>query len=511
MFCTSCGKQIPDGSPFCEYCGAKQEAEPAPAPQGAQPMQSAPTGAAPVSFGAPPMGMAAPVEKKPMSTGTKVALILLAVLAAAYFGGREVLKSMYDPAKTINKFVEAISAQDGEALRSVTKVYQDEIELSDEALKPFFEAFSKNNNSLTEFRDVLNDDLRELNAGTIATGDGFLCLKKTDHWLYSSYDIEITPLTVSLVSEFDGAVITLGGANYTTGERPVSATLMPGKYSGSAKCTVPATGVELNTDFEVALLPYQNSYRYDSDTPWNEYLYYDRSSQKLTVNYAYTSVYLEASQELTQLEEILIDGTAYDLNSIDGSIYYGFYIGPLTYNNEITVKTNTCGFEQTNTFNTADTTYYYIEFELPEEAQNEGVALASEILPDAISAYYSYDQAALNRLNAAANAGKLSEESMSSLRSRVEDWITRANNATYSYSRTVYTDAQVTETPSVSNIRYSSDGITMQTRLRGSATAQYFPDWTTAEGANEPYQATFSITVYLRYADGRWTVTNTSW
>lgn len=27
MFCTSCGKQIPDGSKFCEFCGANQQSD----------------------------------------------------------------------------------------------------------------------------------------------------------------------------------------------------------------------------------------------------------------------------------------------------------------------------------------------------------------------------------------------------------------------------------------------------------------------------------------------------
>ena len=32
MFCSRCGKEIADGSVFCNYCGAKQSA-PAPAPE----------------------------------------------------------------------------------------------------------------------------------------------------------------------------------------------------------------------------------------------------------------------------------------------------------------------------------------------------------------------------------------------------------------------------------------------------------------------------------------------
>ena len=37
MFCEKCGKQIEDGSTFCEHCGAKCESAPAPAPEAATP------------------------------------------------------------------------------------------------------------------------------------------------------------------------------------------------------------------------------------------------------------------------------------------------------------------------------------------------------------------------------------------------------------------------------------------------------------------------------------------
>ena len=129
MFCTACGKQIADGSLFCEFCGAKQEGiaqSPAvgqppvpPAPAANSTVQAAPLGqgtpvgngsAAPVG-GAPaaPVGGAptapigrtpvapigrtpvAPIggtEKKPMSPKTKAALIAVAAVVAVVVGAK---------------------------------------------------------------------------------------------------------------------------------------------------------------------------------------------------------------------------------------------------------------------------------------------------------------------------------------------------------------------------------------------------------------------------------------
>lgn len=100
MFCNQCGKEIPDDTTFCPYCGAKQESieaapaaaqpvepvQPMPEQQAAQPVQPIPEqqAAQPVSGAVPPV-----TEKKnslpvkiliPAAAAAVVVIVLLAVL-----------------------------------------------------------------------------------------------------------------------------------------------------------------------------------------------------------------------------------------------------------------------------------------------------------------------------------------------------------------------------------------------------------------------------------------------
>lgn len=92
MFCTSCGKQLEDGTKFCIYCGATQDLAPASAPA-AEPASPAsePTvsfESAP-SFEPAPAFESAPVESAPKkgSSGKKIAVIaVVGVLVLALLG-----------------------------------------------------------------------------------------------------------------------------------------------------------------------------------------------------------------------------------------------------------------------------------------------------------------------------------------------------------------------------------------------------------------------------------------
>ena len=78
MFCSNCGKQIPDGSAFCPECGTKLTAPVTQAAPTAPVTQAAPT--APASYAAAPVK-----TKKGMSKGALIGIIAaaVAVIAAA--------------------------------------------------------------------------------------------------------------------------------------------------------------------------------------------------------------------------------------------------------------------------------------------------------------------------------------------------------------------------------------------------------------------------------------------
>ena len=112
MFCSNCGKEIPDGSRFCEYCGtacgAPQQSEPVKnesAPAQAPAYQAAPAYTAPVEGASQPAGE----KPKKKGKGGKIAIIIAAVLALGaaaaagcmfLFGGKNLENTVH---KTFDK------------------------------------------------------------------------------------------------------------------------------------------------------------------------------------------------------------------------------------------------------------------------------------------------------------------------------------------------------------------------------------------------------------------------
>jgi len=80
-FCTTCGKEVPSGKKFCEYCGAPLE-QPA-----ATPVIPAPSSAMPAAPAAPP---AVPVKPAGGSGKTMIIagiIVILVIIAGVYFIG----------------------------------------------------------------------------------------------------------------------------------------------------------------------------------------------------------------------------------------------------------------------------------------------------------------------------------------------------------------------------------------------------------------------------------------
>ncbi len=95
MFCAKCGKQIPDGSAVCPFCGAPLAAPQAAAPQAAP--QVAPQAVPPVAPVYAPA--AAPKAKKPINKLT----LIIACVAAALVLGIVLYLILHDGAKAIVK------------------------------------------------------------------------------------------------------------------------------------------------------------------------------------------------------------------------------------------------------------------------------------------------------------------------------------------------------------------------------------------------------------------------
>ena len=90
-FCTSCGKEVPPGKKFCEYCGAPLE-QPAVAP-------AAPVIPAPV----PPVPVTPPAGGSGKTMAIAGIIVLLIVIAGAYFIGLPLLSGTPGTGKAVQQ------------------------------------------------------------------------------------------------------------------------------------------------------------------------------------------------------------------------------------------------------------------------------------------------------------------------------------------------------------------------------------------------------------------------
>ena len=311
MFCTACGKQIADGSLFCEFCGAKQEeivqspavgqppvastpaadstVQAAPlgqgmpvgngsaAPVGGAPVAPiggtpvAPVGGAPVApVGRTPVAPVGGTEKKPMSPKTKAALIAVAAVLAVVVGAKVVLGALFTPEKTIEKFLDAYQNADADAFRAVTVVAEDRMELTDEVLLPFFASYtgSMKDAFIGSLRETLTLDALSLERGAPSEGHKGFRLTEQSYILFSTYAVEITPLEVRIASEFENTNVEVCGASYNAGKEGINAEMLPGVYAVTATYTDPYTGVTLKANLPKCDIYGQITYANgDSDQP----------------------------------------------------------------------------------------------------------------------------------------------------------------------------------------------------------------------------------------------------
>ncbi len=502
MFCISCGKEIEDGSLFCEHCGAKQEEAPAaeqqaPSTPAAEDKRAAAPQGAPVTQdpSVTPIGAAAAptaVAKKPMSPKTKLILAIVVGVVVLFFVLKAILNSINDPNKTINKFIDSIRNQDTDAFLQVvtlpSTVSEEDFALTEESVAPFFAGYS-GSDALSSFQNTLMEDLTYLNRGIVAPGDGFIRLVENSNFLFSSYEVEITPITATLYSEFEGTVLTMAGSEYTVGYDGVAVQLLPGFYSGSATYTSADTGVTLTTEF----------------TDYNISSY----DNYLNVEFDYVSAYIEASSSALELESIDIDGTAYagDLSELD--FYYGFSIGPVNADSEIRVVATAYGMEFEQTFSMAESTRCYFTVTLPDDVQEAAVALVTELVPTWLQVRYSYSQSALDALVSAygETSPDFTAEWTEWLSGRLESM--NANPTYYNYEE--LSDMTVGEVE-ISNISFGSDGISARAYVPVEGMVLQ-KGWETAGTPSDEEPNTFSgdASVYLLYTDGEWSVTRISW
>ena len=161
MFCENCGKQIEDGSTFCEHCGAKCESAPAPAPEAATP--AAPK--APPAFLVKLKATVAAIHKKgkwilPVCGAALVAIIvaiILLVSAGNTVSMRDYLKievTGYEGYAEFNCRLDESSLLARALGCKDCKTYGDFEKLSDEVKESYYTKSQNNPNAYTFYSSL---------------------------------------------------------------------------------------------------------------------------------------------------------------------------------------------------------------------------------------------------------------------------------------------------------------------------------------------------------------------
>lgn len=511
MFCTSCGKQIPDESLFCEYCGARQEGVSPPTPPAQAPVQSpvqSPGQGSPVqivSLGQSVPIAAAPVggtAKKPMDPKAKAALIVIAAVAAVVVGAKLILGAMFTPEKTIEKFLTAYQTGDADGFRAVTAVVEDRLELTDEVLAHFFAfcAGSEKDRFVGGLRETLMRDALYLEQGAEARGNGLVRLTEQSHVLFSTYAVELTPVSVQIASEFENTRVEVGGETYTAGSGETRADLLPGVYAVTASYTAPNTGVTLEKTIPDCRVSSPAAYVADSDRVSAV------PGAYIDIYFDYTTAYMEGNSALT-VKEVQIDGKPYtgDLSGMD--LYSGFSIGPVNSDSKIKVVSEAGGMEFEQEFDLKESGgYCYIYPELSDTMRAELINIAAAVAPDWIRAFNAYDREALQRLNTSGSVAP-------GLLTDLDDYISQAwNSAEY----VIYFKLdQIKPQQTGASVYFGMDpvfyaNVEIPVVLNGSSGAMSL-----ATGEYEKYDPMedYWVTAYVSmvYVDGEWQVDNLYW
>lgn len=494
-FCVFCGKPLEEDAVFCEYCGAKQTPD-------VQPLPGEP--AAVLSQGAvtpPPAGeggygsVCAPsAPRKPLPKGAKIALIAAAAVVVLLVGLHLVLGAIFTPQKTVNSFVDAIRAKDGNTLRSVATLYspagEEAGELSDELLAPFFAYYSKNNGALDSYMHVLEEDMDNLERGKTSTGNGFLRLVEKKHLLYATYQVEMTLQTFQVSSEFDGTQATIAGESFEVGsDAPYRLDLLPGVYSAQATYTSPETGITLNSTVD--------------ETPLTS------NGDSIYFSFDYSSLWVGASDSSYEITALSINGVPYqgDLTKFStGCELYPIAAGSKL---EATIKVGDLDF--TAAYDMAEDGYgsFYISPSFSQDQLKAAMDAAAEYAGKVWKARRTNDAVALHDL-----AESDASESVAGWAKDADSYAER-----YGEGGEYYADRRVSTFQGTGIVcdsaPYSTsfvpDDVTCTIRL--SVTGQYaYTDYEDGEvyRAYDPDEETQGFRVTLRLSGSDWTITRIS-
>jgi uncharacterized membrane protein YvbJ len=279
MFCPNCGKQIPDGSKFCPYCGAILTNE---------------------------KNYPAKREKAHNKKTILVTVIILFVIVVGIFSVAFFYNRSHSASTVANKFVNALQGSDYNLLSSLITI---------NGQKPTIyqiQAFCKwvnDEGNIEDIKNQLDSCLQYLKSGiNIPLPDNYLSISKNKSlFIFNSYSITIAP-SDAIFSGIAGTVVTIEniGSKTIGNDSVIFSSVMPGEYAYSIE--LPTALGTLNGLGNVIVEPLKGC-NVDVSSKFSNSAFYKVSSD-------------------IQPKSVLLNGKAVTIKSGSSGVNSYLYVGP---------------------------------------------------------------------------------------------------------------------------------------------------------------------------------------
>ncbi|MCU5681297.1 YARHG domain-containing protein [Bacillus wiedmannii] len=174
--CTKCGTQLEDGVQFCQSCGRKRESL---------------------------------AVKKKMSSGTKVGITILTLLAVVIVGLYLYGSSYYKQAAQVDRIITILQERNGEKLAEIVTADDPSVTVTRESLMPLFSYIKENPSYVNELKEQLK--IGEKQGNGIERADFSLTKDGKYFFLFDRYKLKAKTYYTTLLTNEKGTSLKMNG------------------------------------------------------------------------------------------------------------------------------------------------------------------------------------------------------------------------------------------------------------------------------------------------------------
>ncbi|MCU5330052.1 TcaA 3rd/4th domain-containing protein [Bacillus wiedmannii] len=174
--CTKCGTQLEDGVQFCQSCGRKRESL---------------------------------AVKKKMSSGTKVGITILTLLAVVIVGLYLYGSSYYKQAAQVDRIITILQERNGEKLAEIVTADDPSVTVTRESLMPLFSYIKENPSCVNELKEQLR--IGEKQGNGIERADFSLTKDGKYFFLFDRYKLKAKTYYTTLLTNEKGTSLKMNG------------------------------------------------------------------------------------------------------------------------------------------------------------------------------------------------------------------------------------------------------------------------------------------------------------